>query len=167
MRYGRVRFILEGNTSVGFSKMKFQAPQINLYVNNLEASRKFYERIGFIVSFTAKLRDIPVHYEMILDGFKLGIATKESAKQDHGLNPGENNGCELVLWTDDADNAVNFLLGNGAKLMSSSHIFLEGKLRVAWVRDLDGNPIQIVSKVVSQLSVFLLDCLMLNFWSGK
>ncbi len=126
--------------------MKFETPQINLYVDDLEVSRKFYEKIGFNITFTAEIRGKPVHHEMILDGFKLGIATKESARLDHGLKPGKNSGSEVVLWTSDTDDAMKFLIDNGAKILSEAHDFLEDRLRVGWVQDPDGNPIQIVSK---------------------
>lgn len=62
---------------------------------------------------------------MELDVFTLGIATKEYARHDHGLNPGKNNGSELVLWTDDTDGAVEFLLKIGAKGLSVPHDFLD------------------------------------------
>lgn len=83
---------------------------------------------------------------MALDGFTLGIASKDSAQEVHGLNPGENAGCEIVLWTDDTDSAIQCLLENGATIYSEPHDFLDGGLRAGWVRDPDGNPIQIVSK---------------------
>jgi glyoxylase I family protein len=126
--------------------MKFNSPQINLYVESLEVSRKFYEKLGFMVNFTAEIAGKPVHHELMLDGFHLGIATKESAREVHGLNPGKNSGCEIVLWTDDTDTSIQYLLENGATMLSEPHDFLDNKLRSGWVGDPDGNPIQIVSK---------------------
>ncbi|MFD1673773.1 VOC family protein [Alicyclobacillus fodiniaquatilis] len=126
--------------------MKFMTPQVNLYVDNLEVSRKFYEKIGFKVNFTAEIAGTAVHHELILDDFTLGIATKESARAVHGLNPGTNSGCEIVLWTDDTDTAMLHLLENGATMLSQPHDFLDGRLRSGWVQDPDGNPIQIVSR---------------------
>lgn len=127
--------------------MKFESPQVNLYVDDLEVSREFYENIGFVVNFTANIRGKHVHHEMLLDDFILGIASKESARLDHGLNPGKNRGSELVLWAENTDKSVEFLLKAGASMLSEPHDFLDGKLRVAWVQDPDGNPIQIVSKI--------------------
>lgn len=126
--------------------MKFMTPQINLYVERLEASRQFYEKLGFKVNFTAEIEGRAVHHELNLDGFTLGIATKESARNDHGLRPGPNAGCEIVLWTDDTDGAIQYAIRNGATMLSEPHDFLGGRLRVGWVQDLDGNPIQMVSK---------------------
>lgn len=124
--------------------MEFKTPQINIYVNNLEVSRKFYEKLGFKLTFTAEIGGKPVHHELILDGFKLGIATKESTLEIHGINPGSNSGSEIVFWTENTDSAIQFLLANGAKLLSKPHDFLNNKLRAGWVEDPDGNPIQIV-----------------------
>lgn len=81
----------------------------------------------------------------MLDGFKLGIATKESTREIHGLTPGKNSGCEMVLWVEDTDLAIQYLLDNGAALLSKPHDFLDN-LRSGWVHDPDGNPIQIVCK---------------------
>lgn len=125
--------------------MQFRAPQINLYVENLEVSKAFYERLGFQLTFTAVIEGQEVHHELVLDGFKLGIATKESTREVHSLTPGQNRGCEIVVWTEDTDAAIRYLLENGAKMLSEPHDFLHN-LRSGWVQDPDGNPIQIVCK---------------------
>lgn len=125
--------------------MEFASPQINLYVENLEVSKKFYEKLGFKLTFTAEMEGKAVHHELKLDGFTLGIATKESTREVHGLTPGKNSGCEIVLWTEDTDAAIQFLVENGAVVLSEPHDFL-GHLRSGWVQDPDGNPIQIVCK---------------------
>lgn len=126
--------------------MKFSKPQVNLYVEDLEKSREFYEKIGFNLNFTAEIGGKPVHHELVLDGFILGVATKESAIKEHGLSPGKNNGSEMVLWAEDTDEALRFLVENGAGILSKPHTFLDGRLRVGWVTDPDGNPIQVVSR---------------------
>ncbi|MBS4214085.1 VOC family protein [Neobacillus rhizophilus] len=125
--------------------MNFNSPQINLYVDNLEKSKGFYQNLGFAQTFVAEIDGKPVHYELILDGFKLGIASKESAKEIHGLNPGQNMGCEIAVWTEDTDSAIQYLIENGATMLSHPHNFLND-LRSGWVQDPDGNPIQIVCK---------------------
>ncbi|MDQ0973785.1 glyoxylase I family protein [Neobacillus niacini] len=125
--------------------MNFKSPQINLYVDNIEKSKGFYQKLGFTQTFVAEIDGKPVHYELILDGFKLGIATKKSTKEIHGLNPGKNMGCEIVVWTEDTDSAIQYLIANGATILSNPHNFLND-LRSGWVQDPDGNPIQIVCK---------------------
>lgn len=127
--------------------MKFKSPQVNLYVENLEKSKEFYQNLGFTQTFVAEIGGKAVHCELILDGFKLGLATKESTKEIHGLNPGKNIGCEIVVWTEDTDSAIEYLIKNGATLLSKPHNFLDNKLRAGWIEDLDGNPIQIVCKI--------------------
>jgi len=85
--------------------------------------------------------------ELTKDGFTLGNATLEAAKEQHGLRPGaEGRGIEIVLWTDDTDAALNALVAKGASLLSLAHDFLDGKLRAAWIADPDGNPIQLVQR---------------------
>lgn len=126
--------------------MKFKNPHIIYYVESLDVSKNFYEKLGFKLNFTADIGGKAVHHELVLDGFNLGIATKDSAKEEHGLNPGINSGCELVLWVEDTDLAIEYLMENGATLLSNPHDFLDNKLRSGWVRDIDGNPIQLVCK---------------------
>lgn len=127
--------------------MMFKGPQINIYTSNLEAAKNFYEKLGFSISFTAVVDGTAVHHELVLDGFKLGVATRGSSMEIHGITAGDNSGCEIVFWTENTDLAIQYLIENGATLMSEAHNFLDNKLRSGWVRDLDGNPIQIVSKL--------------------
>jgi predicted enzyme related to lactoylglutathione lyase len=125
----------------------FRAPQINLYSRDLARAATFYIGLGFTETFRTPAIGEPVHIELKLDGFTLGIATVEAAREEHGLQPqGEGRWIEIVLWTDDVDEAVSTLMSQGASLVSPVHDFLEGKLRVAWVADLDGNPIQLVQR---------------------
>jgi catechol 2,3-dioxygenase-like lactoylglutathione lyase family enzyme len=125
----------------------FRAPQINLYSRDLARAATFYIGLGFTETFRTPAIGEPVHIELKLDGFTLGIATVEAAREEHGLQPqGEGRWIEIVLWTDDVDEAVSTLMSQDAPLVSSVHDFLEGKLRVAWVADPDGNPIQLVQR---------------------
>jgi hypothetical protein len=49
-----------------------------------------------------------VHVELRLDGFTLGIASIEAARDHHGLRPeGDGRWIEIVLWTDDTNAAVS------------------------------------------------------------
>jgi predicted enzyme related to lactoylglutathione lyase len=83
---------------------------------------------------------------LTLDGFALGIATVEAAINDHGLQPDLNGrAIEIVLWADDVDAAFARLTVAGSRALSHPHDFLDN-LRVAWVTDSDGNPIQLVQK---------------------
>ena len=125
----------------------FRSPLINLYSRDLSKALTFYKKLGFVEVFRTPDVGDPVHIEVLLDGFRLGIASIEAAERDHGLHPqGEGRWIELVVWTDDTDAAVSRLATEGATLLSPAHDFLEGALRAAWVTDPDGNHIQIVQK---------------------
>jgi predicted enzyme related to lactoylglutathione lyase len=120
---------------------------INLYARDLSRAVAFYTQLGFVETFRTPSSGPPVHVELKLDGFTLGIATVEAAQQHHGLDPkGEGRWIEIVLWTEDTDAAVRTLAANGAAVLSAPHDFLEGALRAAWVADPEGNPIQIVQQ---------------------
>ena len=124
----------------------FRDPMINLYSRDLSQAAAFYSELGFVETFRTPASGEPVHMELAKDGFTLGIATMEAAKE-HDLRPGgEGHWIEIVLWTDDTDAAVNALVAKGAPLLSPAHDFLDGKLRSAWVADPDGNPIQLVQR---------------------
>lgn len=125
----------------------FRNPMINLYSRDLNRALAFYTSLGFTETFRTPATGDPVHVELSLDGFKIGIAAREAARADHGLSPGEDGrAIEIVLWTTDTDAGVDTLLAAGAQLLSPPHDFLDGRLRAAWVTDLDGNPIQLVQR---------------------
>jgi catechol 2,3-dioxygenase-like lactoylglutathione lyase family enzyme len=125
----------------------FSAPMINLYSRDLSRAVAFYSGLGFVETFRTPESGHPEHVEFKLDGFTLGVATIEAAREHHGLRPeGEGRWIEIVVWTDDTDAAVNALVAKGAPLLSPAHDFLGGKLRSAWIADPDGNPIQLVQR---------------------
>lgn len=125
---------------------RFRSPQINLYTRDLARALAFYATLGFSETFRYPPTGEPEHVELVLDGFTLGIATVETARADHGLAPNlEGRAAELVLWTDDADAAFGMLTAAGARALSTPHDWL-AELRVAWVSDPDGNPIQLVQR---------------------
>jgi catechol 2,3-dioxygenase-like lactoylglutathione lyase family enzyme len=70
----------------------FRSPQINLYSRDLSRAAKFYLGLGFEETFRTPAVGSPVHIELKLDGFKLGIATVEAAQEDHGLPPPQGDG---------------------------------------------------------------------------
>ena len=81
--------------------------------------------------------------ELVLDGFTIGIASVEAAIADHGLNPNlGGRPVEILLWTDDTDGDYARLTADGALSLSEPHDWLSD-LRLAWVADPDGNPIQL------------------------
>ena len=125
----------------------FRGPQINFYVENVDASAGFYrELFGFVETFRTPEHGVAEHVELRLDGFTLGLAAFESVRGVHGLAIAAGSPqAELVVWTDDVDAALADLTAKGARVLSPPHNFL-ASLRAAWVADLDGNPVQIVMR---------------------
>lgn len=126
--------------------VKFKDPFVNLYVKDVESSAAFYSDLfGFRESFRTPKDGVPDHIELRLGDFTLGFASFEAAERVHGLvvQDGPAKG-EIVLWTEDVDDAFARLVEKGAKAISPPHDFI-GTLRGAWLSDLDGNNIQIMT----------------------
>jgi catechol 2,3-dioxygenase-like lactoylglutathione lyase family enzyme len=124
----------------------FRTPQVNLYSRDLPRALAFYMKLGFVEVFRYPAHGEPEHVELLLDGFNLGIAVAEAAQVNHGLRPNPGGrGMELVLWTGDTDGTFARLVSEGAAGLSAPHDWLDD-LRLAWIADPDGNPIQIVQR---------------------
>ena len=124
----------------------FQNPSINIYSHDVVRLVAFYERLGFRETFRTPKCGRPVHVEISLGHFTVGIASVDAAIADHGLAPSlGGRPVEIVLWTDDTDREYLRLTADGAPSLSPPHDFLVN-LRVAWVTDPDGNPIQLVQQ---------------------
>jgi catechol 2,3-dioxygenase-like lactoylglutathione lyase family enzyme len=126
--------------------MNFRDPQVNLYVRDVEAAVAFYtSHFGFVESFRTPETGVPEHVEVRLGGLLLGLASIDSARDVHGLDVGgDRPKSEIVLWTDNTDAAYAQLVAKGVKSLKAPHDFL-GRLRAAWMEDLDGNPVEIVA----------------------
>jgi catechol 2,3-dioxygenase-like lactoylglutathione lyase family enzyme len=127
----------------------FSTPQVNIYSQDVLQAVEFYRRAGFRETFRTPREGTPIHVELELDRFKLGIASAASAAADHGLEvdlgqPGR--GMEIALWTDDVEAAFADLVDSGARALSAPHDWLGGTLRVAWVADPDDNPVELVER---------------------
>jgi catechol 2,3-dioxygenase-like lactoylglutathione lyase family enzyme len=122
----------------------FSAPQMTLYSHDVARLVAFYEAAGFLLVFRTPVEGPPDHVELALDGFTLGIALSSAARRDHGL-PADPGGAaaEVVLWADDVERGTARLEEAGATVLSPAHDWLD-HLRVAWVADPDGNPVQLV-----------------------
>jgi catechol 2,3-dioxygenase-like lactoylglutathione lyase family enzyme len=125
----------------------FRDAQINIYSHEVPRLAGFYERLGFEETFRTPENGTPIHVELTLDRFTIGVASVEAARADHGLEP-ELGGrpVEIVLWTDDVDRDYRRLTSQDVRHLSPPHDFLGGRLRAAWVADPDGNPIQLVQR---------------------
>lgn len=128
--------------------IKFTDPAINYYVEDVEIAARFYrEHFGFVEIFRTPEQGKPIHVEIRLGPLVLGLASKEAGQTMHGLpvGPGGFPRAELVVWTDNVDEAYALLLEKGVPGISAPHDFLSS-LRAAWVMDPDGNPVEIVSR---------------------
>ena len=121
----------------------FSSPAINIYSHDVVRLVAFYADLGFRETFRTPKDGPPDHVELVLDGFTIGIASVAAAIADHGLAPDlGGRPVEIVLWTDDTDGDHARLTAAGAPSLSAPHDWLDD-LRLAWVADPDGNPIQL------------------------
>jgi catechol 2,3-dioxygenase-like lactoylglutathione lyase family enzyme len=130
--------------------MEFTDPQVILFVADCERAARFYSAFGFTETFRTSHQD-PVKVEMVLGGFGLGLALPGPAADSHGIDPvaSGDRAC-LTLWTDDVAGAHQLALAAGATDHAAPHPFLDGRLRVAFVRDPDGHPVQLVQRAAAQ-----------------
>lgn len=120
-------------------------PMVTLYARNFAATLAFYERLGFIRTFQHPDSGRPIHVELRVGQFQLGIVDIDLAAPDHGLDVRlAGDSAELVFWTDDTDALFARLVSEGATVMSTPADFLDH--RTAWVRDPDGHPVHICSR---------------------
>ena len=122
---------------------RFRTPQVVLFSDNVERLAGFYCTLGFTEAFRTPTTGEPIHIDVELDGYRIGIASLQSARDDHGLQPLERGQrAAVILWTDDVDAAFAEVSALAAALAPPSEWL--GRLRIAWVLDLDGNPVQLV-----------------------
>ena len=120
--------------------------QTNVYSARVAETVAFYERLGFAERFRTPSEGAPIHVELDLDGFTLGVADVASARRDHGLEvTSDGRGAEVCVWVADTDAAYADLVAHGGTAMSEPHDWLES-LRVAWVADPDGHPVELVQR---------------------
>jgi glyoxylase I family protein len=121
----------------------FRSPQVVLFSTDVLRAAEFYRGLGFTEVFRVP-DDEPIHVDLELDGYRIGIASVASTRDDHGLDPvGEGQRAAVVLWTDDTAAAYAAVTNGGAPALAAPHEWL-GRLLIAWTADPDGNPIQIV-----------------------
>lgn len=125
----------------------FRTPQVILFSADLPRAVAFYTRLGFEETFRVPTEGDPIHVDLTLDGYPLGIASVASTRDDHGLDPiAEGQRAAVILWTDDTATAYADLVASGIPGLQGPHVWLD-RLLIAWISDPDGNPIQIVQKL--------------------
>lgn len=122
----------------------FRSPQIVLLCSELPATAAFYSALGFVEVFRTPAEGDPIHVDLELDGYRIGLATVASTREHHGLDPvGTGQRAAVVLWTDDVSAAHCRLVDGGAPDLAAPHVWL-GRLLIAWVADPDGHVVQVV-----------------------
>jgi hypothetical protein len=121
----------------------FRTPQVILFSTDVLRAAGFYMSLGFTETFRVPADD-PIHVDLQLDGYKVGIASVASTRDDHGLDPvPSGQRVAVVLWTDDVRAAYARLTAAGAPELGGPQEWL-GRLLIAWIADPDGNPVQLV-----------------------
>jgi catechol 2,3-dioxygenase-like lactoylglutathione lyase family enzyme len=125
----------------------FKTPQVVLFSRDVERAATFYRSAGFDEVFRTPAEGPPIHVDLVLDDCRLGLASEESTRNDHGMDPvvvGQR--AAVILWTDDTAQAYARLQQLGAKPVKEPSPWLDG-LIIAWVEDLDGHLIQVAQAV--------------------
>ena len=125
----------------------FTAPEVILFSGDVERAAEFYKRLGFAETFRVPQDGAPIHVDLQLDGYKIGFASVNSARQDHGLNPvTSGQRATITLWTPDTAKAYRALTALGVPGLAAPSVWL-GRLLIAWVQDPDGYPVQLAQRL--------------------
>lgn len=78
----------------------FQSPQVVLFSHDVTRAASFYSGLGFTETFRVPTEGDPIHIDLVLDGYRIGIASEASTRDDHGLEPiAEGQRAAVILWT--------------------------------------------------------------------
>lgn len=122
------------------------SPQVVLFTRDIQRAAAFYTAVGFTEAFRTPAEGPAIHVDLELDGYRLGLATEASTRDDHGLDPvASGQRAAVILWTDDTEAAYLRLQELGARPARPPYPWL-GSLRIAWVEDPDGHLVQVVQR---------------------
>jgi catechol 2,3-dioxygenase-like lactoylglutathione lyase family enzyme len=77
----------------------FRTPQVILFSEDLERAATFYTSLGFTETFRVPTEGDPIHVDLALDDYKIGIASVASTRDDHGLDPvPRGQRAAVILW---------------------------------------------------------------------
>jgi catechol 2,3-dioxygenase-like lactoylglutathione lyase family enzyme len=122
----------------------FKTPQIVLFSRDVAHTAEFYRALGFEEVFRTPREGTPIHIDLVLDGYRIGLASEASTREDHGLEPvvaGQR--AAVILWAEDTPAAYSRLREVGATPVKAPEPWLD-RLLIAWVEDPDGHLIQVV-----------------------
>ena len=127
----------------------FNGGQSNYYVRDVEDIATFYrDNFGFKETYRTPQVGTPEHIELRLGEYLIGLSSVEAGRRIHQLplDPGKPRG-EIVLWSNDVDQAHAMLMTKGVQCIRTPHNFdvnEQLRLRVAWYEDPEGNLFQTV-----------------------
>ena len=125
----------------------FSNPQVILFSADVERACAFYRRLGFQETFRVPRDGPPIHADLVLDGYKIGVASIVSSREHHGLDPvTTGQRATITLWTEDTDTVYRGLTAAGVPGLAEPQVWLD-HLLIAWVEDPDGHPIQLVQEL--------------------
>ena len=125
----------------------FKTPQVVLFSRDPEQGAVFYRALGFEEVFRTPREGTPIHIDLVLDGYRIGLASESSTREDHRLDPVvSGQRAAVVLWTEDALAAYVHLQEVGALPITGPAPWL-GRLLIAWAEDPDGHLIQVVQSI--------------------
>src|SRR3954447_4438021 len=125
----------------------FKTPHVVLFSKDVARTAKFYETLGFEEVFRTPSEGTPIHVDLVLDGYRIGLASEGSTRHDHGLDPVvDGQRAAVILWTEDTRVAYSHLREAGAMLVKAPAPWLD-RLLIAWVQDPDGHLIQVLQAV--------------------
>ena len=133
-------------------ELTFEGRQSNTYANDVERMAGFYrDNFGFKETYRTPKEGVPEHIEFRLGDYLIGFASIEAGRRVHNLplDPGKPRG-EIVLWTNDVDQAHAMLSAKGVHCIHEPHDFNpsgQAVLRVAWYEDPEGNIFQTVCRI--------------------
>lgn len=122
----------------------FRTPQVVLLSRDVEKAADFYRGAGFREVFRTPADGVPIHVDLELDGYRLGLASIDSTRDDHALEPATaGQRAAVIVWTDDTATGYARLQELGATGVHPPAPWLD-RLLIAWLTDLDGHLIQVV-----------------------
>ena len=122
----------------------FRTPQVVLFTRDIDRAVSFYGALGFDEAFRTPRAGTPIHVDLALDGYRLGLATESSTREDHGLDPiADGQRAAVILWTDDVTSGYEMLINLGATPVKPPEPWLD-RLLIAWAQAPDGHLVQVV-----------------------
>lgn len=104
----------------------FRTAQVVLFTRDIGRAGGFYRVLGFEEAFRTPTEGTPIHVNLILDGYRLGLATERSTRDDHGLSPiATGQRAAVILWTDGVASGYARLAELGATPVKSPSQWLD------------------------------------------